>query len=469
MTPLVAAILAYLVVQFAIGAWVSRRVRTEDDYLVGGRRLGYPLAIFSIFATWFGAETCIGGAGRAYRGGLSADGPEPFGYGLCLLAMGAVFAVPLWRRKLTTFADLFRQRWSPAVERTAAVLLVPGSVLWAAAQMRGFGHVLASATGVDPAVALTAAAAFCVAYTAFGGLLADAVTDLLQGVVLAAGLAWVAAAALWKVGGPAALGAVLARATAQAAPAAPLDVLEAWAIPVGGSVLATELVTRVIAARTPAVARNAPLAAGLMYVAVGLLPALTGVAAAAFLPGLSDPERVLPEAARALLPGFGYVVFAAAFISAILSTVDSTLLGAAGLTTHNLVAPLLRLSGERGRVLAARAGVAGFGLLAWWLALRAEGVSALVESASAFGGAGVLVAVSFGLFTRLGGPRTALATLLGSAATYMALAAWGFPWPFLASLGAALALYLGGSAGGWFLARSSAGPEAVRRGGPERA
>ncbi len=47
--------------------------------------------------------------------------------------MGLFFAVPLWRRRLTTFADLFRQRWSPAVERTAAVLLVPGSVLWAAA------------------------------------------------------------------------------------------------------------------------------------------------------------------------------------------------------------------------------------------------------------------------------------------------------------------------------------------------
>lgn len=461
MTPLVAAILAYLVLQFAIGAWVSRLVRTEDDYLVGGRRLGYPLAIFSIFATWFGAETCIGGAGRAYRGGLSPASPEPFGYGLCLLAMGLVFAVPLWRRKLTTFADLFRQRWSPAVERTAAVLLVPGSVLWAAAQMRGFGHVLSSATSIDPALALTVAAAFCVLYTVFGGLLADAVTDLLQGLVLTAGLLVLAVAALWRAGGPAALGPALARAAGAAVPAAPLDVLEAWAIPVGGSVLATELVTRIIAARTPKVARNSSLAAGAMYVAVGLLPALTGVAAAAFLPGLADPEQVLPEAARAVLPGFGYVVFAAAFISAILSTVDSTLLGAAGLTTHNLLVPLLRISGERGRVVAARAGVAGFGVLAWWLALRSRGVSELVESASAFGGAGVLVTVTFGLFTRLGGPRTALATLLGSAAAYMGLAASGFPWPFLASLGVALALYLGGAVAGPLLARSASRPEAA--------
>jgi Na+/proline symporter len=458
-TPLVAAILAYLVLQFAIGAWVSRRVRTEDDYLVAGRRLGYPLTIFSIFATWFGAETCIGGAGRAYRGGLSLASPEPFGYGLCLVAMGLFFAVPLWRRKLTTFADLFRQRWSPAVERTAAVLLVPGSVLWAAAQMRGFGHVLASTTDLDPVLALTVAAAFCVLYTVFGGLLADAVTDLVQGLVLTAGLFWLAAAALWKMGGLAGLGPALARAAAAAVPAAPLDVLEAWAIPLGGSVLATELVTRVIAARAPSVARNASLAAGGMYVAVGLLPALTGVAAASFLPGLADPEQVLPGAARVLLPGFGYVVFAAAFISAVLSTVDSTLLGAAGLTTHNLLVPLLRITGERGRVMAARAGVAGFGVLAWWLALRSQGVSELVESASAFGGAGVLVTVSFGLFTRLGGPRTALTTLLGSAAAYMGLAAWGFPWPFLASLSVALALYLGGVAGGLLMARRAAGVE----------
>jgi Na+/proline symporter len=57
MTPMLAAILAYLAIQFGIGIWASRRVRTEDDYLIAGRRLGYPLAIFTIFATWFGAET----------------------------------------------------------------------------------------------------------------------------------------------------------------------------------------------------------------------------------------------------------------------------------------------------------------------------------------------------------------------------------------------------------------------------
>src|SRR5690606_7884348 len=130
----------YIVAQLLVGAWVARRIRTEDDYLVAGRRLGYPLAIFTIFATWFGAETCIGAAGAIYSDGLAGGSADPFGYAVCLLLMGAVFAVPLWKRRLTTLADLFRQRFSIGVERLAVLLMVPTSLLWAAAQIRAFGQ-----------------------------------------------------------------------------------------------------------------------------------------------------------------------------------------------------------------------------------------------------------------------------------------------------------------------------------------
>src|SRR5687768_8759405 len=116
-------ILAYVFAQLLIVFIVSRRARraTEADYLLAGRRLGPGLATFTIFATWFGAETCIGAAGRVYEGGLSNSTADPFGYTICLLLLGLVFAVPLWRRGLTTFADFYRQRYSPGVERVAAL------------------------------------------------------------------------------------------------------------------------------------------------------------------------------------------------------------------------------------------------------------------------------------------------------------------------------------------------------------
>ena len=147
MQPVLLGIGVYLLVQFAIGIAVSRHIASESDYLLAGRRLGVGLAGFSIFATWFGAETVVGAAGVIYSDGLSGGSADPFGYGLCLLVLGALIAAPLWRRQYTTFGDLFRERYSTGVERLAVLLMVPTSVLWAAAQIRAFGQVVSAEIG----------------------------------------------------------------------------------------------------------------------------------------------------------------------------------------------------------------------------------------------------------------------------------------------------------------------------------
>jgi SSS family solute:Na+ symporter len=141
---------AYVLFQLVLGYVVSRGVNDELDYLVGGRKLGPALTGASVFATWFGAETCVGAAGEVYRRGLAAVSADPFGYGLCVVLFGFVLAGPLWKRGLVTLADLFRDRFSVGVERLVSALLIPGSVLWAAAQMRAFGHVLTASADLDP-------------------------------------------------------------------------------------------------------------------------------------------------------------------------------------------------------------------------------------------------------------------------------------------------------------------------------
>lgn len=454
--PLV-ALVAFLALQLAIGLWVSRRVATEDDYLVGGRRLGVLLTTGSLFATWFGAETVIGSAGRVHRDGVTLASAEPFGYGLCLLLGGLLLARPLWKRGLTTLADLYRQRFGTRVERLAAVLLIPGSVLWAAAQVRAFGQVLATAGDLDVPAAIAMAALFTVAYTAAGGLLADAVTDVLQGAILGVGLLVMTTAVVLKTGGvDAALHQLATTPAINLAPHAAghwLDALETWAVPVLGSLTATEIVGRVIAARSPQVARRSSLLAGGLYMGVGTLPVLIALLAAPLVPTLADPEQLLPTVARDLLPPVLYAVFAGGLVSAILSTVDSTLLVASGLLSHNLVLPLTGITQERHKVWLARGGVAGFGGVAYLLARNADGVFHLVETASAFGSAGVLVTVFGALFTDRGSPRTAAITLLGSVTAYLSAVALGARTPFLLSLAAAATAWVGGCAADAILAR----------------
>lgn len=446
MTPL-AAITLYMILQFGIGLWVSRRIRTESDYVLAGRKLGYGLTTFSIFATWFGAETIIGSAGRAYRDGVSFGSAEPFGYGLCLILMGLIFAAPLWRRQLTTLADLYRQRFSAGAERLAAIILIPSSILWAAAQIRAFGHVISiSSAGMHVESALAIAAGFTILYTTFGGMLADAITDVIQGVLLAVGLGLLLLAVLPHVGAdPNQILLDQSRISALPAGESTLSLLERWAIPIGGSVIATELVGRILAARSAPVARRSSFMAGGMYIAFGAIPLLIGLLGPQIAPNLADGEQLLPYIARNLLPTALYVVFAGALISAILSTVDSTLLVASALLSHNLIIPSLGITDERAKVLLTRVGVVTFGVGAYLFARQATGVFALVEQASAFGSAGALVTVSFGLFTRWGGPRSAIATLAAGVVTYLVANVAGAATPFLLSLAASLGCYVIGA------------------------
>jgi len=359
MNTVLLAILGYIAAQLALGMWVSRRIETEEDYLLAGRSLGPVLSTFSIFATWFGAETCMGAAGNAYRDGLTLASAEPFAYGLCLVVMGLVFALPLWRRKLTTLADLFRERYSPRVERWAALVMIPSSVLWAAAQIRGFAQVFAGAADVPLLAGLSIGAGVVILYTMWGGLRADVVTDLVQGICLILGLVALALGVVWQQGGFAETAASFPLERVRLVPDEPLlDVLEAWAIPLCGSVVAQELVARVLASRTPGIARRSALLGGGMYVAVGLIPVFLGLLGARLLPGLADPEQVLPELASQRLPPVFHVLFAGALVSAILSTVDSTLLVAASLFSHNWLAARLPERSERAKVAHARWAVA---------------------------------------------------------------------------------------------------------------
>ena len=446
MTPALVAMLAYLALQLGVGIWISRRIRNESDYLLAGRNLGYALATFSIFATWFGAETMVGSAGNAYRDGISLGNAEPFGYGLCLVLAGIVFAGPLWRRRLTTLADLYRQRFSVRVERLVAVILIPGSILWAAAQIRAFGHILSTSSSISPTLAIGCAAGFTMLYTMFGGLLADATNDMIQSVVITVGLFVLLGGVLLELDQAGTLGITLGTvgpvSLLPAGGASGLEIAEEWAIPICGSVIATELVGRIIATRTPNVARRSSITAGILYIIVGSIPLVIGLLGQSIVPTLGDAEQVIPAVAHALLPTLFFAIFAGSVVAAILSTVDSTLLVSSGLMSHNILIPVFKVTNERTKVLIARGGVFVFGTVAFVQAIRAEGVFELVESASAFGSAGVLVTSVFGLFTTLGGPMAALLTLIGGLVAYLSATFSGFAYPYLLSLATALLTYV---------------------------
>ncbi len=416
-------VLIYVSIMIGMGFYFSKKIRTDDDYFLAGRKLGPWLATFGIFATWFGAETCIGTAGAVYRGGLSGIHADPFGYTICLLIMGLFLSKALWNKKITTVPDLFKTRYSPTTEKIAALILIPGSVIWAGAQVRALGQIIHVTTDFGPMVAVTLAAAVVITYTMAGGMLADAYLDLFQGIAIIVGMLVLFFAVMFSMGGPAEMFSSISseKLTFSGGKMMNLSLLgkfELWLVPILGSVLSQELVSRVVASKSPEVAYKSTLRAASIYFVIGLIPVIIGLVGYTSFPHLADSETLLPLLAKRHLNEFAYIIFVGALICAILSTVDTTLLAASALLAHNIVYPAMPDIPERRRVLLARACTLFSGVFCYVIAYSSDSIMSLIETASSLGGPSVLIVTLAALWEKKGTAFNAIFAMVMSVSTW---------------------------------------------------
>ncbi len=92
------SIIAYVLIQFAIGVWVSRRIASAQDFILAGRQLGPGLVAFSVFATFFGSEAIVATGSTVYENGLNGALVDPLAYAVALIIVGSLFARALWSR-----------------------------------------------------------------------------------------------------------------------------------------------------------------------------------------------------------------------------------------------------------------------------------------------------------------------------------------------------------------------------------
>lgn len=408
-------IVFYVIVQIFIGVYLSRKIKNEADYFVGGRRVSFFLVSFSLFATWFGAETCLGSSGAVYETGLSGSRADPFGFSLCLFLMGFFLAGQLRKRNYLTLADFIKDRYGRVAEKLVVWVMIPSSIIWGAAQLRAFGQILSVSTALPLDLMICFSAILVITYTVLAGLLGDIYTDLIQGVIVVGSLVTLAVIVLSRVPD---LPAIFRQMPAErwqilGVGESIWERLDRWAVPVLGSLVVQEAISRFLAARNPREAVRACHTAGGIYFFTGLIPLFLGFIGPWLLPGLADREQFLVVLSHQYLPGILSVIFLGAMISAILSTVDSILLACAALFSHNFLLPVLGIKKEKTKVLVGRGTVVVTGLIALAIALGGNRIYDLVLLAAAFGTAGVLVITIFGLYSRLNSQRAAVVTMVG--------------------------------------------------------
>ena len=414
----------YLVVMLAIGALAAKRARTSTDFIVAGRGLSLPVASATLLATWMGAGTVMGAAGAAYSGGVYATIADPFGAGLCLLIAGMFFVRILRRMRLLTIIDLFVIRYGKHAALIAALTQLVAFVGWIGAQLVAFGFILHSLTGISETAGIVIATTIVLAYTAAGGMWAVALTDFVQIVILLIGLVLLIPAVVGEFGGWAALAAAVDAESLRFVPAQNSwsewsHYASAWLVIGVGSLTGQDLMQRALSSRSESVAQNASYIAGFGYLTFGLIPVFLGITGALLMPGLADPEHVVPELALLLLSPLMQAVFVGALLSAIMSSADSALLAPASVLAEN-IAPMIKptISDEQ-KLAVARWSVPVLGIASLGIALWAGTVYELMLDAFSLELVAMVVPLIAAVWWKKANTTGALASLYCGAAVWL--------------------------------------------------
>lgn len=407
-----------------IGYWSSKRIKNLADFLVAGRRLPFFLATATLFATWFGAGSCMGASGTAYSMGLLGVISDPFAAGLSLILAGFFFVGFLRRLELLTVTDIFGKYYSRNSEIFASILMVPVYIGWLGSQMVALGYILHILTGINPILGIMIGGFVVLLYTFAGGMWAVTLTDFIQVTVLVLGLFVILPGVLNHIGGLNVLVQSTPREFWRIIPKNPgyngwVSYIGQWTLMGLGCIVGQDLIQRSLASKNEKVARRSAITAGVCYVSIGMIPILLGLAGRLILPGLADPEHIMPNLALTFLPPFTLVLFMGALISAIMSSADSSLLAATSLATNNIILRLFPHIRKNNFLPLARITTIILGVISMGVALYVKRIYHLMVNSWATLFVGILVPVTAALYWKKANSLAAWASMILGTGTWL--------------------------------------------------
>ena len=189
------ALAVYAAAMALIGCISYGKSKTLDGFLIGGRNIGAWASAFAYGTTYFSAVVFVGYAGQhGWNIGLGA-----IWIGVGNAVLGCLLSWILFAnrtRKMTkklnarTMPDFFEKRYSSkGMKIMAAVIVFVFLVPYSAAVYKGLGSLFSAVfPGVETWVWMLIIAVLTAIYLVAGGYIATAYTNLIQGVIMIAGV-----------------------------------------------------------------------------------------------------------------------------------------------------------------------------------------------------------------------------------------------------------------------------------------
>ena len=190
-----------------IGFYCRKHAGSVDSFVLGGRSVGPWLTAFAFGTSYFSAVIFVGYAGQfGYNFGLASTwiglGNAFIGSLLAWNVLGRRTRVMTQHIDSKTMPDFFEKRYgSSALKIAASVIVFIFLIPYTASLYNGLSSLFGIAFDIPYWVCIVVMAVLTGVYVIFGGYMATAINDFVQGIIMLIGIAAVVVAVLNQNGG----------------------------------------------------------------------------------------------------------------------------------------------------------------------------------------------------------------------------------------------------------------------------
>ncbi len=195
------SIAIYLFALVGVGVYKTKMVKNSEDFMVAGRILPWYILVGTLLATWMGSGSLFSGAGLGYRNGPAAM----WSSGGAWLGIALIYFIAKRIRNFgkVTVPDIFEIRYGRTAAVLATITTVVAYLTIVSYQFRGGGKVLSMVSdgyiSLEAGIVITAV--FAISYTVLAGMFSVVYTDVVNGVLMTAGVLTALCFMIYNVGG----------------------------------------------------------------------------------------------------------------------------------------------------------------------------------------------------------------------------------------------------------------------------
>jgi len=333
----------YFAAMIGIGVRLYGRMRSFDDFLIAGRRMSAPLLVCTLVSTYYGLGVLLAGSEISYESGVVNfffDTAPAY----VVILITALFLAPKIRgRDFRSVPDIVHAYFGLPARVAAALASFVYSL--PAFSIMGLGGLFLLLFDIPFTWGLVLGSAVALAYTILGGLMAVALTDAVQFVLMAVTLAAAATIGVSVVGGVEQMALELPDHFLPTG-GRPAGLLLVYGLTALSVFVEPAFYQRIMAATSRRAVVVAMMVGIVLWMSYDWVITTLGIAAhTAELQGVisapSSPDQAVTHFVIHLLPVGLTGLFAAGLAAAAMSTLDSYLLISSSNLIYDILNPLL--------------------------------------------------------------------------------------------------------------------------------